>query len=100
MKYVEQDSKQRTIRRNENIKSSLVWKEKGNTSFKTGDYTDAVECYTKAISLAPDQVVYYSNRAQVSTITYHLMCKINLREEIFAECLFNPRKFLTRDFAR
>ena len=66
MKHVEQDSKNREIRRSENIKSSLVWKEKGNEAFKLKQYSEAVDLYTKAIVLAPDQVVYYSNRAQVS----------------------------------
>jgi len=40
---------------------------KGNTFYTEGSYTEAVECYTKAIELAqsdlPDCAVYYANRA-------------------------------------
>ena len=62
---VERDSAERSKRRQENLKTSTDHKDKGNSFFKAGNFTDAVEWYTKAIVLSPDQYKYYSNRAQV-----------------------------------
>jgi tetratricopeptide (TPR) repeat protein len=38
-------------------------KEKGNSCFSTGDYLGAVKHYTAALSLAPGDAVFHSNRA-------------------------------------
>ena len=38
-------------------------KDEGNEAFRKGDTQRAVECYTQAISLNPDDHVFYSNRS-------------------------------------
>ena len=44
----------------ENIANS--YKDKGNTEFKNGNYTQAIDFYTRAIELKRDKT-YYTNRA-------------------------------------
>jgi Ca2+-binding EF-hand superfamily protein len=39
------------------------WKQKGNTAFSAGDYDIAIEAYSKAIQLSPENDTYYSNRS-------------------------------------
>ncbi|CAM9705204.1 unnamed protein product [Phaeothamnion confervicola] len=39
------------------------YKNSGNDAFKAGKWTEAVDWYTKAIDLDPDDRVYYSNRS-------------------------------------
>lgn len=39
------------------------FKEKGNESFKAQDYPKALEFYSQAISIEPNNHVYYSNRS-------------------------------------
>ena len=68
---VERDSKERSKRRKENLDASISHKEKGNNCFKAGNYAEAVEWYTKAIVLSPDQIKYYSNRAQVRVFFFY-----------------------------
>jgi tetratricopeptide (TPR) repeat protein len=41
-------------------------KNKGNDAFKTGNYQAAIECYTAALELCPNECAFYTNRA----ITY------------------------------
>lgn len=41
-------------------------KNKGNDAFKTGNYQAAIDCYTTAIDLSPNEPSYYTNRC----ITY------------------------------
>lgn len=38
-------------------------KDRGNKHVKLGEYMKAIEAYTQAIDLYPDDAVYYSNRA-------------------------------------
>ena len=67
---MERDSAERNKRRQENLKASTDFKDKGNSFFKAGNFAEAVEWYTKAIVLSPDQYKYYSNRAQVCLDIY------------------------------
>ena len=39
------------------------YKNKGNQEFKEGNYEKAIEQYTLAISMDPQNCIYYSNRA-------------------------------------
>ncbi|KAF7679667.1 Stress-induced-phosphoprotein 1 [Astathelohania contejeani] len=75
---------------NENIDSSLIYKEKGNEEFKKGNYTQAMEYYTQSINENPNNEILYSNRAACLT-------KLNRLEEAIQDCLkaieINP-KFL------
>ena len=52
---------------NEPIPSNLItaeqYKEEGNKRYKKGSYKKAVECYSKAIELDPNQAAIYTNRA-------------------------------------
>ena len=49
----------------------MEWKEKGNAAFKAGDYSAAVQCYSKAIESVKENAqngeikleVLYSNRS-------------------------------------
>ena len=65
---VERDAAERNKSRKENLKTSTTFKDKGNGYFKAGNFVVAVEWYSKAILLSPDQFKYYSNRAQVCYI--------------------------------
>ncbi|DAZ92496.1 TPA: hypothetical protein N0F65_012726 [Lagenidium giganteum] len=40
-----------------------AWKAKGNAALSSGNPKEAVECYTKAIELNPNDHVFYSNRS-------------------------------------
>lgn len=39
------------------------FKAKGNEAFKNKNYEEAVNCFTQAIELNPDDHVFYSNRS-------------------------------------
>ena len=67
MHSMEMDIEERNIRRVQNTKSALAWKEKGNKHFALDENIDAAKCYSEAIHLIPDNIVYYTNRAQVNT---------------------------------
>jgi stress-induced-phosphoprotein 1 len=43
------------------------WKEKGNGLVKEKKYSEAAECYTKAIELDPNDPILYSNRSAMYT---------------------------------
>jgi len=47
--------------------TGLDWKNRGNQLFKEGDTTQALQAYSKAIELEPDNAIYYSNRAAAYT---------------------------------
>jgi tetratricopeptide (TPR) repeat protein len=39
------------------------WKQKGNAAYNSGDYDSAIEAYTSAIELSPNDAGFYSNRS-------------------------------------
>jgi len=47
----------------DNTKQAEEFKNNGNNSYKLGDYKMAVEFYTRAIELVPENASYYANRA-------------------------------------
>jgi serine/threonine-protein phosphatase 5 len=47
------------------IEESVELKNKGNKAFAAHDWPTAIDFYTKAIELNPNDATYYSNRAQV-----------------------------------
>ena len=63
----------------------------GNDAVKAKNFTGAIECYTKAISLKPEEHTYYSNRATA----YQSM-------EMYTEALADAEKCISikDDFAR
>jgi len=62
---VERDAQERGDRKKKNLRTSTTYKERGNDAFKCGCFSEALDWYSKAIALCPDQIAYYSNRAQV-----------------------------------
>jgi len=50
-------------------KQALDWKNKGNAAFKAGDHGKAIECYTYATELDPNNPIFYTNRSNA----YYLM---------------------------
>lgn len=44
-------------------KTADQWKQEGNDHFKNKNYTDAIQCYSKAIALNSGDVSYFGNRA-------------------------------------
>jgi tetratricopeptide (TPR) repeat protein len=42
---------------------ALEFKDKGNESYKAGEYAEAVAHYTSAVNLVPTDAMYYANRA-------------------------------------
>ncbi|EZG88840.1 putative stress-induced protein sti1 [Gregarina niphandrodes] len=45
------------------MSTSADWKNQGNAAFKESRFQDAVDCFTKAIELDPEDHVLYSNRS-------------------------------------
>ena len=52
------------------VKTELVtafeWKEKGNEQFKSGNFDEALSCYTQALDLSTEKsekLIYLKNRA-------------------------------------
>jgi tetratricopeptide (TPR) repeat protein len=43
--------------------ASLQWKQQGNDSYSSGDYSAAVAAYSAAIELSPNDAGFYSNRS-------------------------------------
>ncbi|CAI5729530.1 unnamed protein product [Peronospora destructor] len=43
--------------------TAAEWKAKGNAALSSGNAQEAVDCYTKAIALVPNDHVFYSNRS-------------------------------------
>jgi len=55
-------------------KTGLDYKNEGNNFLKSGNIKEAIECYSKAIELEPENSVFFANRAAAQL-------KINLFEE-------------------
>ena len=66
LKALESDAKKRTHTRLERHKKADAVKEKGNICFKNGEYKEALELYSEAISIAKDHTCLYTNRAAAS----------------------------------
>lgn len=64
MATFEQDAKERANRRKKREADSLIPKEKGNKSFKAGDYETAIRFYLEAVSIDPANPLLYTNCAQ------------------------------------
>ena len=45
------------------MQTAQQFKDEGNKAFKSGDYNQAIEHYTKAIELDSTNPTYYSNRS-------------------------------------
>ena len=39
------------------------WKEKGNALVKEKKFKEAMDCYSKAIEIDPNEPIFYSNRS-------------------------------------
>ena len=66
-----------------NKEEAIELKNKGNDAFKKQDYPAAVDFYTKAIDLYPEEPSFYTNRAQVCLRVPHPpFGKITLLTEI------------------
>eukprot|EP00048_Salpingoeca_helianthica_P008790 m.126278 g.126278 ORF g.126278 m.126278 type:complete len:682 (+) comp14688_c0_seq6:1221-3266(+) len=61
---LQQDAEERHQRRIQRDKEADALKLKGNEAFKQEAYAEAIDWYTRALTLAPDIVVIRSNRAQ------------------------------------
>ncbi|KAL7045971.1 hypothetical protein ACKWTF_002416 [Chironomus riparius] len=70
----------------ERRKIANEWKEKGNDFVKLKDYVSAINMYSKAIDIYPDDPVFYSNRSQ---------CFLNL--ENYGECINDATNALKLD---
>lgn len=46
-----------------NYKLAMEIKDRGNQNVKLGNYTKAIEDYTEAINILPNNAIFYSNRA-------------------------------------
>lgn len=44
-------------------KSAEDWKKEGNACYSAKEYSKAIDCYTQAIHLNPNDHTFYSNRA-------------------------------------
>lgn len=65
LKIMEQDAKDRFVRKQEARKKADVLKLKGNEQFGLKNFDKALEYYTDAINTLKDNTVIYTNRAQV-----------------------------------
>ncbi|KAM7539563.1 hypothetical protein Aperf_G00000023387 [Anoplocephala perfoliata] len=61
------------------MKLSEIEKDQGNTLFKEGKYAEAIEKYTTAIRLAPENSLLYTNRALA-------LCKLDRYASAEADC--------------
>eukprot|EP00884_Botryococcus_braunii_P016910 jgi/Botrbrau1/3902/Bobra.0183s0123.1 len=41
----------------------MDWKEKGNASFKAGQFEEAIDCYNRALAIDAENAILYSNRS-------------------------------------
>ena len=56
----------------------------GNKAFEAGNFSEAVKCYTRALSLNPRLALVFSNRAMAY-----------LRLKVWAQCIAAPRRFIS-----
>lgn len=63
--------------------TAVDWKAKGNASFSSGQFSEAVQCFTEAIKLSPNDHVLYSNRSGA----YASMDKYDLALEDASKCI-------------
>ncbi len=70
--------------RKDPFKKAMSFKSKGNNMFKNGKYSEAIECYTNAITECPDNKnddlsTFYQNRAA----SYEMLKKY---KEVIDDC--------------
>lgn len=69
-KYMSRKNSQQAERSTaDHIHESESFKEEGNKHFRTGNFDEAIKCYTKALSVSatnPNNYIYYTNRATAS----------------------------------
>lgn len=56
--------------------SAVDLKNEGNKAFQAGDYPGAVELYSKAIELNDTEPLFFTNRAQVRTLSSVNRCRV------------------------
>jgi STIP1 family protein 1 len=61
------------------VMSSLDLKEQGNRLFSTGQYLEAINCYSKAIIRSPTVPIFFTNRA----LCY---CRLQRWDDVIADC--------------
>lgn len=63
----------------EDVKAKAVaLKNQGNDAFKKHDWDGAIDFYSKAIELDDSEPTYFSNRAQVGSLSYLRRLKVKL----------------------
>ncbi|KAM9369955.1 tetratricopeptide repeat protein 12 [Phaethornis superciliosus] len=78
---LETDAKERVKRRKRNEQLANALKEKGNDSFRKGDYLMAIQKYTEGLEKLKDKQELYTNRAQA-------YLKIHQYEKAISDCEF------------
>lgn len=77
--------------------SAELLKNKGNDFFKKGDYEEAINYYTKAIGLNPNDASYYCNRAAcyMKLKKYFLALLVYINWKTFSTVSIDALKILT-----
>lgn len=52
------------------VAQAEIYKNQGNDAYKSGNYRQAIELYSKAIELCPNSASYYGNRAAAYLMIY------------------------------
>jgi hypothetical protein len=63
---------------------AVALKEKGNAAFKAHNWPEAVDYYTKAIETYDKEPSFYTNRAQVRSLTLSL--SLSLSPSLIGAC--------------